>query len=133
MVHIEDLTGDLTAARLKILESLAGNGVSLDFLKLTPSGLSFLVSIDQSERLDQVLKLAGCHYEVNKPRSIVLIYAVNIRDEEGMIAGIVQQLIQSGAKVDHLGDMHDRLLAVVRADDAERIADHFREVVAQHA
>lgn len=52
--------------------------------------------------------------------------AVNMRDEEGLIASIVQQAITSGGKVSHLGDMHDRLLLVVESKDADKIADQFR-------
>lgn len=127
MVHISDLKGDVNVSRLSILEAVAGHGISIDFLKLTPTGLSFLVSQEQSERLKDVLTSAECTHEINLPRSIVLIYAVNIRDEEGMIAGIVQSMIETGANIDHLGDMHDRILAVVSADDASRIAAQFRD------
>lgn len=42
-----------------------------------------------------------------------MVHAVNIRDEEGLIAKIIKAAISTSAHVDHIGDMHDRLLMVV--------------------
>lgn len=126
-VHVTDLPGDVTQARLKVLQAVVIGGVSLDFLKLTPAGLSFLVSADQETRVGEALAGSGVSHSIHTHRSIVMVHAVNIRDEEGMIAGIVKTLIETGAPVDHLGDMHDRMLVVVASSDAERVAARFRE------
>jgi aspartokinase len=126
MAHISGLTGNLAEARLDVLDIVASTGISLDFLKLTPAGLSFLILEDEADGLHQALDEKSVPHEILRPRSIVLIHAVNIRDEEGVIAGIVKALIDSAATADHLGDMHDRMLAVVPTSDARRIADHFR-------
>jgi len=56
----------------------------------------------------------------------VLVHAVSIRDEEGLIAGIVHTAIALGIRIDHVGDMHDRMLMVVQKEDAERLAAHVR-------
>ncbi|HLK14112.1 MAG TPA: hypothetical protein VKT78_04850, partial [Fimbriimonadaceae bacterium] len=48
----------------------------------------------------------------------VLVHAVNMRDEEGLIARVVQEVIASGARMDHISDMHDRMLVVVHTEDA---------------
>ncbi|MGV3617558.1 MAG: hypothetical protein ACO1SV_19710 [Fimbriimonas sp.] len=127
--HVRDLMGDTTQARLLVLQTVAAAGISIDFLKLTPSGMSFLVSEEQASPLGEALTTAGVPHDIHQPRSIVLVHAVNIRDEEGMIAGIVKTLIETGAPVDHLGDMHDRMLVVVPTVDAHRVADRFRETL----
>jgi aspartokinase len=128
-VHVRDLTGDINQARLHVLQVVASGGISIDFLKLTPTGLSFLVADDQAMPVGEALTSGGVPHDIRRPRSIVLVHAVNIRDEEGMIAGIVQTLIKTGAPVDHLGDMHDRMLVVVPTEDAHRVADRFRETL----
>ena len=124
-VHVSGITGDLTAERLNVLAAVAEAGISLDFLKLTQSGLSFLVPQERSAEVEKCMPRLELHYTVRGGRSIVLVHAVNMRDEEGLIASIVRDTIASGARVNHIGDMHDRMLMVVDAEDADRVAAHF--------
>ena len=108
--------------RLKVLDAVASVGISIDFLKLTPSGMSFVVPEQNGDVVDRALEPLGIHFSVRHDRSIVLVHAVSIRDEEGMIAGIVQTAIKNGIRIDHVGDMHDRMLLVVQKADADRLA-----------
>lgn len=123
-VHVSRIAGNVMAERLKVLSAVASVGISIDFLKLTPSGMSFLVPEGDAEVIDQALEPLGIHFTVRHDRSIVLVHAVSIRDEEGMIAGIVHTAIANGIRIDHVGDMHDRMLMVVQKSDAERLASH---------
>jgi aspartokinase len=124
-VHVSQITGALMAERLNVLRAVADAGVSIDFLKMTQSGLSFLVPEDRSGEVETALKPLELHFKVLPSRSIVLVYAVNMRDEEGLIAAIIRDTISSGARVNHVGDMHDRMLLVVDAEEADRLASQF--------
>lgn len=126
-VHVSDLEGDLVLERLRVLRAIADADINIDFLKLTPSGLSFLAAEDRAETVHLALAGAGVSFVAQKSRSIVLVHAVNMRDEEGLIASIVQAAIASRAIVDHIGDMHDRLLMVLDSADAERLAARLRK------
>jgi aspartate kinase len=126
-VHVSQIPTDVMVARLKVLDLVAKAGISIDFLKLTPSGMSFLVSTDQAELIGEVIKPCGVHYSVRKDQSIVLVYAVSIRDEEGLIAGIVHTAIANGIRIDHVGDMHDRMLMAVNKSDADKLGALVRE------
>jgi len=125
-VHISQIVGDVMQGRLYVLQAVADAQISLDFLKLSPSGMSFLVPEDKASAVQAAIEPCNVHFTIRQPRSILLVHAVNIRDEEGMIANIVQTLIATGASVDHLGDMHDRMLMVLHTDDVERVADRFQ-------
>lgn len=118
-VHISQLAQPLTEERLRITKAIAEAGVSLDFLKLTPSGLSFLVPESAAENAERALSGLGVRYSVRKDRSIVMVHAVNMRDEEGLIARVLQTAIDCGAHIDHVGDMHDRMLLVMESAQAE--------------
>ena len=119
--HITGLQEPLTKSRIRVLEAVAQAGVSLDFLKFTSAGLSFLVKGEDSERLSSALQAHGCRFSVQKDRRVVIVHAVNIRDEEGLLASIVLKAIGTGAQVDHISDMHDRMLMVVSAEEADRV------------
>jgi len=125
-VHVSRIESKVMEERLRILTAVADAEVSIDFLKLTPTGLSFMVPEARAGAVEEALSQTGVHYTVRSGRSIVLVYAVNIRDEEGMIASILRRTIATCARVDHVGDMHDRLLMVVKTEDVERVVDQFR-------
>ncbi|MDX2064846.1 MAG: hypothetical protein SFX74_03785 [Fimbriimonadaceae bacterium] len=120
-VHVLSIAGETHAGRLAVLAAIARAEISIDFLKLTPSGLSFLISNDVAERAGHALREVALKWTIQQDRAIVLVHAVNIRDEEGMIARIVSAAIASGITLEHIGDMHDRMLMVVAESDAERL------------
>jgi aspartokinase len=126
-IHVSRIERRVMEERLRVLAEVAETDVSIDFLKLTPSGMSFIVREDQSRIVEEALAKTGLHYTVRHDRSIVLVYAVNIRDEEGLIANILRQTIALGSHVDHVGDMHDRMLLVLKSEEAAKVADHFRK------
>jgi hypothetical protein len=126
-VHVRELSEPIMESRLAVLDAVAEAGVSLDFLKLTSDGLSFIVSQEKSSMIESCLAQKGHAFDLAKGRSIVLVHAVNMRDEEGLIAKIVALAISSGARLDHLGDMHDRLLIVAETSQAQALADSIEE------
>jgi aspartokinase len=124
-IHVMGLQEPLVESRLKVLQSVADHDISIDFLKFTPNGLSFLVPSGRSDDLERALKAIGVTYTLEADRSIVMVHAVNMRDEEGLIAGVMAVAINAGARLDHASDMHDRMLLVASASDAERLVERF--------
>lgn len=121
-VHVQELSEPIHESRLGVLGRIARAGISIDFLKLTTDGLSFLVPEARAEQSRACLTDGGYRFELHHDRSIVLANAVNMRDEEGLIARIVSVAIATGVPIDHLADMHDRLLIVVEQSGARRVA-----------
>lgn len=125
-VHVGQLPEPLAESRLRVLEAVKDAGYSIDFLKLTQSGLSFLVSESVGPNVRSALLPVVGESDVTTGRSLVIVHAVNMRDEEGLIARVVSLAIASGAKIDHLGDMHDRLMIATSDEGAVRIAEAIR-------
>jgi aspartate kinase len=128
-VHVCDLPEPLIENRLQVLQAVADEGISIDFLKLTPHGLSFVATADRAEDLNRVFSAGGYQATVGVGRTILSVHAVNIRDEEGLIAEVLREAIALGAQIDHVGDGHDRLLLVVGDADASRIQKHFESKI----
>lgn len=126
-VHVTGLPSPLPESRLMVLRSVADAKISLDFLKLTQDGLSFLVPEGLSETAESVLRQAAVQVAMQPNCSIVLIHAVNIRDEEGLISRLVSIANHENVPVEHLSDMHDRLLLVTDSAQAERLAAVYRK------
>ncbi len=127
-VHVTELGHPLMERRLEVLTGVAESGISIDFMKLTPGGLSFVVPQRDRASIEATLKAARVQHSLRSDRSIVLVHAVNMRDEEGLIAGIVQSAIASGAQIDHIGDGHDRLLLFAGTESVAKIVQHFRHL-----
>lgn len=119
-VHVLDLKTPIARHRIHVLEAVSDAGISLDFLKLTPTGLSFIVPAEKTQLISEVLTREGISNQLATGRGIVLVHAVNMRDEEGMIAGILQRVIKTGISIDHASDMHDRMLIVTEESQAEK-------------
>jgi aspartokinase len=125
-VHVSRLSEPIHDNRLRVLKAVAEAGVSVDFLKLTPSGLSFVIADANSADVDQALQPLEVRHTIRKDRCVLLVHAVNMRDEEGLTARIVQEAIASGANVDHISDMHDRMMIVAEAKFASNLEALFR-------
>lgn len=128
--HVSNLGKSIAEERLRVLDAIGGAGISLDFLKLTHTGLSFLIKESEGDQLREALDPLVINFTIRPNRSIVLVHAVNIRDEEGMLAQLVHQAISSEAKIDHISDMHDRLLMVAESAEAERLRARIEEAQA---
>ena len=120
-VRVVGLREPLPQARIDVLTSVAGQGVSIDFLKFTPDGLSFVVPDSVRPAVDQALLAVGAQQEAKGDRCVVTAHAVNMRDEAGLLARLVSTAIASGTEIDHMGDMHDRVLFVVDKNDVAKL------------
>lgn len=121
--HVSGWDTDASAKRLAVLRQLAQSGVSIDFLKMTPSGMSFLAPAEKADQVEEVLKGLKSRYSLRKPCSVILAHAVNIRDEEGLVARIMKAAIEGDFRVHHISDMHDRAILVVDSDEAGRLTE----------
>ena len=125
--HVSRLPQPMMQHRLKVLDAIGNAAINIDFLKLTGTGLSFVVPEDLAASVSQVLEGLDVHFSIREDRHILLVHAVNMRDEEGLIARILHEAIASGVRLDHVSDMHDRVLMVVKAEDAPRLKERIEE------
>jgi aspartokinase len=128
-VHVGPLAPPFELARLDVLRRVAGAGVSLDFLKLDGPMLSFVVA--DGARAAAAAALEGFEHQITAERCVVLAHAANMRDEEGLIARIISRVTSTGAQVDHIGDMHDRVLVVTGEGDARLVVPALEAMIGE--
>lgn len=109
--------------RLETLRLIQTAGLSIDFLKFTPNGLSFVICENQAREAVAQLKEIRAEVKLSEGRSILLIPAVNMRDDEGLLAHVLSEAIKTNAEILHIGDMHDRVLIVTDSEGAKEIKD----------
>ena len=120
-VHVTLNRETLAADRLEVLQAIADTDLTLNFVKLTPAGISFLIREEIEPEIEALLKRHNYEVEIIERRSVVIAHAPNMRDEPGLIAKIVRVTIESGVDIDQVGDMHDRVLLMVPSKEAERL------------
>ncbi len=125
-VHVHKVPEPYTEQRIHLLGKLRLADLSIDFLKLTREGLAFIAKQSDEGVVRATLDELSVPYSIQRDRCIVEIWAVNMRDEQGLSASLVADAVESGARLDHLGDMHDRLLMVVDESIGESLADKLR-------
>ena len=119
-VHVTGLQSPIASSRIQVLTEVAIAGISLDFLKLTPTGLSFIIPSDKTNVIQKILQDKSYILDLATDRSIVSVHAVNMRDEEGLIASILHKVISANIPVDHVADMHDRILLICHNEFAAK-------------
>lgn len=100
-----------------VLRALAEAKVSHKFLKLSSTGLSFIVPGAASSAAREALTGSVA---VDGQVAIVTVECPNVREIAGLVAAIASQALSSEIEVLHSGDMHDRVYLVVRDADVER-------------
>ncbi len=127
-VHVTQLKVPISETRLDILQAVGNAEISVDFLKFTPTGVSFMVQDLVAEKTTRILENFGAMFSLAANRHIVTVHAVNMRDEQGLIADVMAHAIRSGAKLEHITDMHDRMLIVVAAEESELLRAALQEL-----
>jgi aspartokinase len=125
--EVSDLSEPLIDSRIDVLKAL--EDVSLNFVKFTQTGLSFVCKADFADKAEAALQAAGFKFDIQRDRCIVTAHAVNMRDDAGLIAKVISAAIASGANTDQFGDNHDRVMIACDNDSAERISKHLEELI----
>ncbi|MEP0765975.1 MAG: hypothetical protein HRF45_05465 [Fimbriimonadia bacterium] len=114
---------DLMPRRLHALKCLRDAGVKIDFLKLTADGFACVVVEEDSDKAIQALALVGGHVAESHGRALLSVHCVNIRDQVGIVAKIVEAVTAAGARIEQVGDSHDRILLVVEQEAGRKAAN----------
>lgn len=114
---------------LEALRALKDADCSIDFLKISGTGFSFIVPEGGSEAATTALRAAGFEADALAGRSIITVRAPNIRDESGLVARIAQLVVRSGATIEQVGDMHSSVQVVVETPKADKAADALRDCI----
>ena len=114
-------------SRIQMLEYLAKNKINIDFLKLTIDGLSFIIKDQDYSKVESIFEELDCNCKISPNRSILVVHAVNLRDEEGLIAEILAMAVVLGVELDHVGDTHNKLLLVTSSEQTELLSEKIQK------
>ncbi len=117
---------DLLQKRIECMEQLASGGVSFDFLRLSTDGFSFVVPGRDAEKVDAPLNSLKVRFEKIANQSLITVSVPNLREENGLLAKIVELVATTGVQVNSIGDTHTSVLILLPADDAKSVSQLLR-------
>jgi len=117
---------DSPSSFAKALHTLKDGGVSFDFLKIGKAQISFIVEEKLQQDVVDAFQAAGFPASHHRSKAVVRVSSPNIRDESGLMARIAQIVLESGATIYNVGDMHDCVMVVVQTEKSQATADALR-------
>lgn len=108
------------------LEILKQAALSADFLKVGAAQFSFLVREEDQRVAVDALKSNGFDASHHRSKAVVKVSSPNVRDESGLMARICQVVLESGATIYNVGDMHDGIQVVVQSEKADATCEALR-------
>lgn len=118
---------DLTAHRLRILEILREENVSLFLIKLQRYGISFGVPKDSLKLAQKRLETDGYTLTTRENRAMVSVFAQNMREMHEVMAVIGEAFFQAGAPIEQVGAAHNRMICLIDAEHAPQAVDRLRK------
>lgn len=119
---------DLAGHQVELFAALAGAGISVDLINVTPDLVSFTVSSAELERAGTLLEGAGLVVETRPGLAKVSAVGAGMRGVPGVMARVMEALKRSGTPVFQTADSHTNISCLVpEADLARAIAALHRE------
>lgn len=126
-----DLSGQGAGASsaLQVLSPLAEGGLPIQFLRIHPDCLSFVVAQADLPRVRETLAEAGVPFEASESCAVITVVAPNMRSIPGLMARMGETLFGRAVGVYQMADSHSSVSCVIAdehlADAAEALRGEF--------
>lgn len=103
--------------QLKVFKAMADNGISVDFISVTPGGVAFTVANGDSEKAARILRELGFEPELLPDCAKVSAVGAGIAGVPGVMATILEALTAEGIEILQSADSHTTIWCLVREAD----------------
>jgi len=104
---------------LEALRAVAGAGISIDLINLSPDLLAFTVRLEEGARAEQALRDAGLPAERREPCAKVSVVGAGIRGVPGVMLRVVRALREERIPVLQTADSHTTISCLVPREQME--------------
>ncbi len=110
-----DLNKDGTV--LKVFQVLAGTGISVDMIQVSPFNIAFIIKGDLTDKAKEVLSPLKLGLSVEKGYAKVAIVGSGMRGVPGVMARMVKGLQKEHISIYHSTDSHINIACLVKQED----------------
>jgi aspartate kinase len=104
----------------EVFKAMANEGISVDFINISPNGVVYTVSSDLADRAIQALEKLGYDPVVTRGCAKVSTVGAGIAGVPGVTAKIVTALSEKGIQILQSADSHTTIWVLVKEEDLEK-------------
>ncbi|MGE5599225.1 MAG: aspartate kinase [Bacteroidota bacterium] len=112
---------------LDIFQAMAGAGISVDMIHVTPLEVNFIVPEDKADRAAELLAGLGLRVETVKGLAKVSVVGAGMRGVPGVMARVVNGLNRAGIAILQSADSHTNISCLVREEEMTRSLEALHE------
>lgn len=106
--------------QLKVFQSMAENGISVDFINVNPSEIAYTVYDELADRAEQILLDLEMEPQLFRHCAKVSVIGAGISGVPGVMARIVEALTEEDIQIYQSADSHTTIWVLVRGEDMVR-------------
>lgn len=106
--------------QLKVFRAMAENGISVDFINVSPGGVLYTVYDHEADRTRRILNEMGYNPELLPECAKVSVVGAGIAGTPGVMAKIVEALVEEEIQILQSADSHTTIWVLVRQGDMNR-------------
>jgi aspartate kinase, monofunctional class len=102
---------------LRIFQALAGSGISVDMIQVSPVQIGFIIKEELTEKAKEVLSSLDLDLSMEKGYAKVAIIGSGMRGVPGVMARMVKGLQKEHISIYHSTDSHINIACLVKQED----------------
>ncbi|MFO7815119.1 MAG: aspartate kinase [Halanaerobiales bacterium] len=102
---------------LQIFELLADAGISVDFINIRESVISFVINNDKRNLTEKIMSTNGFDFEIHPEYVKISIVGGGMTGQPGIMARIVNTLHEVGVKIYQTTDSHTVISCLIKEED----------------
>lgn len=107
----------LTKSQLIIFKAMAKSHISIDFISISPCEIKFTVNEKDLKKVKKVIEDLSLSAEITKDCAMVSVVGANIRGIPGIMARIVEGLVEKGIQILQTTDSYTSIWVLVKKQD----------------
>lgn len=119
-VNISQMGDNKKGAELKIFQTLANDGISIDFISVQPDLIMFTVPTDDSARTIDILRSIGLNPDVEMRCAKVAVVGAAMTGIPGVMARVVEALTDNNIPILQSGDSYTNIWCLVKREHMEK-------------
>jgi len=111
----------------EVFKAMANEGISVDFINISPNGVVYTVASDAADRAVQALRAIGYEPIVTRGCAKVSTVGAGIAGVPGVTAKIVTALSRQGIQILQSADSHTTIWVLVKEEDLHKAVNALHE------
>lgn len=107
----------ITKSQLKIFKVLAKAHISIDFISISPSEIKFTINEKDLNKVEKIIKDLSLSAKITQDCAMVSIVGANIRGIPGIMARIVEALVEEDIPILQTTDSYTSIWVLVKQKD----------------